>query len=224
MISDLIVKAVISALLFGIFFNGISNAEPNAGTSGQEAPEDPAEQFLLGKKYDKGEGLPADKTLALTWYRKAAEQGFPEAQLLLGFIYDQGIGVPQDYTQAIAWYRKAAEQGYAKAQFNLGAMYDEGTGVLQDYQAAAEWYRKAAEQGYAKAQFNLGSMYFAGEGVPKDNALAYMWLKLAAAQGLEDKVKTRLALVKNLTAAQIKNGKKLVHEWQAAHRRTRNTQ
>ena len=38
-------------------------------------------QFYLGVIYDEGEiGVPEDNTEAVKWYRKAAEQGNPEAQ------------------------------------------------------------------------------------------------------------------------------------------------
>ena len=206
-------------LLAGIYPLMVT-AEP---TNFDSVPQDseslnPAAQFRLGKQYDKGEGVPQDKAQALSWYRKAAERGYPEAQLLLGIMYDQGVGVAQDYAQAITWYRKAAEQNYAKAQYNLAGMYDEGLGLEQDYQQAAVWYLKAAQQGYAKAQFNLGSMYFNAEGVEQDNVQGYMWLQLAAKQGLKHEVKKRLALVKNLTTAEIKLAKKLVREWNADHR------
>ena len=217
-----IIKVTLYSLLTLGIFSGFVNAgslqEPASSLMpAQPEPSDPAEQFTLGKKYDKGDGVPQDKAQALTWYRKAAEQGYAQAQLLLGIIYDQGVGVAQDYAQALDWYRKAAEQGYAKAQYNLGAMYDEGLGQEQDYRLAADWYRKAAEQGYAKAQFNLGSMYFKAEGLPQNNELAYMWLHLASAHGLKHEVKKRIALVKTLTPAQIKKGKKMAREWQAEH-------
>lgn len=220
-------NAVLTTVICTGLLTGSANAETNnlpendytwAQTPVKPDPGDPAGQFKLGKMYDKGEGVPKDRELALKWYRKAADQGYAEAQLLLGIIYDQGVGVAKDYAQALEWYRKAAEQGYAKAQFNLGSMYDEGLGLQQDYQQAANWYRKAADQGFAKAQFNLGSMYFNGEGAVQDNAQAYMWLHLAASQGLEREVKQRIAMVKTLTAAQIKKGKKLAKEWKVKHR------
>ncbi len=222
------VGTVLSALLVNSLLSGNPKADPLPEVKEAERqvwlntqPEDAVGQFQRGKMYDRGEGVKQDKALALKWYRKAADQGYAEAQLLLGIIYDQGIGVPQDYAEAVDWYRKAAEQGYAKAQYNLAAMYDEGLGIKQDFLQAGDWYGKAAEQGYAKAQFNLGSMYLNAEGVAQDNVQGYMWLRLAASQGLEDKVKNRLALARNLTPAQIKKGKILAREWQAAHRKTR---
>src|SRR5262249_864879 len=129
----------------------------------------------LWKRYDKGIGVPQDYAAAMSWYRKAADQGLAKAQFNLGSMYYDGLGVPQDFAAAVSWYGKAADQGLATAQFNLGSMYYHGLGVPQDFAAAASWYRKAADQGLAKAQFNIGIMYVKGEGVPKDHVSAYMW-------------------------------------------------
>jgi len=113
--------------------------------------------------------------------------------------------------------RIKAEQGDAEAQNSLGVMYANGKGVAQDDKQAAFWFRKAADQSEAMAQFNLGSMYFNGTGVPQDYVQAYMWTELAAVQGLEKAVEARDSLVKVLTSSQIKEGRKLVHEWLATH-------
>ncbi|WP_032501022.1 tetratricopeptide repeat protein, partial [Vibrio tasmaniensis] len=71
----------------------------------------------------KGRGVSQDYEEAVSWYRKAAEQGYARAQTNLGWMYDEGRGVSQDYEESVSWYRKAAEQGYARAQTNLGWMY-----------------------------------------------------------------------------------------------------
>jgi hypothetical protein len=77
--------------------------------------------------------LTKDEARAAQWFRKAAEQGLPEAQNQLGAMYLHGRGVPKDYTQALAWFVKAAEQGYPEAHAQLGAVYfaDRG-GVAKD--------------------------------------------------------------------------------------------
>ena len=46
----------------------------------------------LGFMYDKGQGVPQDYAAAVSWYRKAAEQGDADAQFNLGFMYDQRPG------------------------------------------------------------------------------------------------------------------------------------
>jgi TPR repeat protein len=45
---------------------------------------------------------------AVAWYRRAAEQGHPDAQADLAKAYAEGIGVPQDSVEAYKWYDLAA--------------------------------------------------------------------------------------------------------------------
>jgi TPR repeat protein len=105
---------------------------------------DAVSQRLVGRAYEKGEGVPQDYAQAALWFRKAAEQGNAEAQFILGDLYYEGKGVPQDYTQAALWYRKAAEQGDTLAQGGLGLLYESGHGVPQDYAEAHFWFDLAA--------------------------------------------------------------------------------
>jgi hypothetical protein len=105
-------------------------------------------QYNLAVAYDRGEGLPADDKEAVTWYRRAAEQGDPHAQYNLAVMYDEGEGVRQDDREAVKWYRKAAEQGDAAAQHNLGLMYAKGEGVPQDAVSAYLWLSLAVLHGY----------------------------------------------------------------------------
>ena len=48
---------------------------------------------------------------AMHWYRRAAEQGNPEAQHNMAAMYFDGRGIPQDYVQAYAWFSVAAANG-----------------------------------------------------------------------------------------------------------------
>jgi TPR repeat protein len=122
-----------------------------------------ASQYLLGVKYDTGQGVSRDYHEALTWYRKSAEQGFAAARNNLGVLYQLGQGVPLDFKEALKWYRLAAQQGFALAQYNLGLMYAEGQGVKQDYVEARLWYQQAAEQGNAAARKKLGALAIVGK-------------------------------------------------------------
>eukprot|EP01088_Endostelium_zonatum_P011033 TRINITY_DN24809_c0_g1_i1.p1 TRINITY_DN24809_c0_g1~~TRINITY_DN24809_c0_g1_i1.p1 ORF type:complete len:229 (-),score=43.45 TRINITY_DN24809_c0_g1_i1:266-928(-) len=83
-------------------------------------------QFKLGDVLYIEEEKPKE---AVMWWRKAAEDGHPEAQYCLGNAYDQGDGVEQNKIEAINWWRKAAEQGERQAQYNLACAYLEGEGV-----------------------------------------------------------------------------------------------
>jgi TPR repeat protein len=141
-------------------------------------------QTLVAIAFDWGRGGEAqDFAQAMTWYRKAADQGYARAQNNIGHLYDHGQGVKQDYAQAMIWYRKAADQDNAGAQNNVGVLYDNGQGVKQDYAQAMNWHRKAADQGDAAAQYNIGVLYDNGQGVKQDYAQAMTWYRKAADQG-----------------------------------------
>ncbi len=124
-----------------------------------------------------------DTKLAVTWFRKAAEQGNASAQSNLGEMYYSGQGGVQDAKQAVVWWRKAAEQGDVEAQHNLGVMYYKGEGIVQDTKLAVTWFRKAAEQGNATTQSILGEMYYSGKGGVQDAKQAVAWWRKAAEQG-----------------------------------------
>ena len=81
-----------------------------------------AAQHNLAVMLFRGDGVERDPEAAVEWYRKAAEQGLPEAQTALGDLYARGIGVAADPEAARAWYEKAAAQGHAPAQAKLAAL------------------------------------------------------------------------------------------------------
>lgn len=69
-----------------------------------------------GIAYEKGRGVPQDPSQAAQWYRKAAEQGIPDAQYHLGKLYTVGKGVPIDNVEAYAWLSLAAAGNVEAAQ------------------------------------------------------------------------------------------------------------
>ena len=62
--------------------------------------------------YERGEGVPEDDVQAVSWYRKAADQGDAPAQFELGMAYDHGKGVTPDVTEAYTWYDLAASRAF----------------------------------------------------------------------------------------------------------------
>ena len=155
----------------------------------------------------------SDYATALREWQPLAEQGNAFAQYNLGLLYDNGQGVPKDYDQARQWYEKAAVQGHAEAQVNLGILHDYGRSVPQDFKKALYWYRLSAKQGNHLAQRRLGLMYERGDGVPKDYVQAYMWYSLAAGNGNAHAPGYRDDLTRQMTSAQIAEGKKRAREW-----------
>lgn len=104
-------------------------------------------QYLLGRRYNFGDGVTRNREKAVEWHTRAANQGHATAQYVLGLMYSAGEGVHQDTKQAVAWISRSAEQGLAEAQYALGMMYQTGEDVPRDPEKAAELLRKAAAQG-----------------------------------------------------------------------------
>ena len=121
---------------------------------------DPSAQFVLGKIFDYGNGgVEQNQEVAVRWYLRAAEQGYPGAQFNLGNCYQLGEGVKEDKGQAVYWYRQAALQGDADSQYMLGLCYASGEGVTKSTPKAIEWLQKSSRQGHRLAQdilLNIG--------------------------------------------------------------------
>jgi hypothetical protein len=94
-----------------------------------------------------GQGAAKGNAEAVTFFRKAAQQGHAHAQNKLGCCYEEGYGVAKDLGEAVKWYRKAAEQGNGFGQFNLGVCCSNGRGVIKDLVQAHKWYNLASAQG-----------------------------------------------------------------------------
>ncbi len=84
---------------------------------------------------------------------------------------------------------------------------------------AAEWYRKAAEYGDPLGQAALGVATFQGVGVPKNAVEGYIWTKLAAEQGDAKAWSNLSAMVREMTAKELKKARYKVSKFRA--KRTR---
>lgn len=109
-------------------------------------------QEKLGELYDDPQGLmPADKTEAFNWTRKAAEGGLAGAMNRLAMMYYEGNGVSRDPSLTAVWLRRAAKRGEVDSAFNLGALYMKGEGVPANPTEAYEWMMIAAKGGDKQA-------------------------------------------------------------------------
>jgi TPR repeat protein len=149
-----------------------------ANTGDEEA------QIAVARAYENGIDVRISQVKAADWYRKAADQGNPEAMFRLARILSKGApGVDKNLEVAFKLYDAAARKGQVEAQNWLGYTYEHGLGVQQSYADAVEWYTKAADNGVAAAQSNLGLMYLAGKGVPRDYGKAFALFDKAAENG-----------------------------------------
>lgn len=170
-------------------------------------------QHNLGWLYIEGRrGITRDIPYAISFYRKAAAQGYAPSQNELGRMYEKGQHVAQNYTEALRWYKLAADQGFANAQLNLGRMYDRGWAVAQDDAEAVRWYKLAAANKDIDAQFNLALMYERGRGIAQNLTQAHVWFNLAAAQGDKEAAEQRNRVAKMMTSQQITQAQKLATE------------
>ena len=98
-------------------------------------------QFMLGRMYDSGHGVPKDYAAAVAWWRRAANQGNTQAQVNLGYMYRLGQGVPQDYGHAHMWFNLAAAQNNANAIKNRDIVAKQMTPVqiAEAQKLAREW-------------------------------------------------------------------------------------
>jgi TPR repeat protein len=94
--------------------------------------------------YEFGRGVPQDYAQAVQWYRKAADQGVPEAQLKLGNMYYEGQGVQKDDVQAHVWWNLAAAAGIESAKENRDRITPSMTPaqVTKAHKLAREWKPK----------------------------------------------------------------------------------
>jgi TPR repeat protein len=164
-------------------------------------------QTQLGMAYASGDGIQADETEAVKWFRRAAEKNDAAGQYLLGEMYLTGRGVSPDLTEAAKWMRRAAEGGDARGQFNLAVMYAQGQGFSKDEGEAAKWMRRSADQGLAAGQFGLGSMFAHGNGVPQSAIDAVIWYRKAADQGDPAAMNNLALLLATSTDPKVRNPK-----------------
>lgn len=129
------------------------------------------------------------ETLAVEWYRKAADAGYAVAMRNLGYKLRNGEGTQRDIREAYYWFRKAARAGDASSLFVLGVLHDPhfdqytAPDLIKDAHLAAHWYGKAHEAGVASATDNIGWMIFEGRVFPKDREKGFAWRMRAAEAG-----------------------------------------
>lgn len=75
--------------------------------------------YLLGRCYEKGQGVKKQAGKALELYLRAADKNYTEAMFSLGEYYSGGGLFQRDNKKAEQWFRKAAELGHTGAAEKL---------------------------------------------------------------------------------------------------------
>jgi len=78
----------------------------------------------------------------VSWYKKAAENGNPDAQLLLAQMYLKGEGIAQNNEEAFKWFKFSARQGNTDALYNVASMYAQGKGTPRNVEEAILSYEE----------------------------------------------------------------------------------
>lgn len=121
------------------------------------------------------------------WWKKAANDGDPEALYRLGIFYGTGDVVKQDHKQSVKFFEEADKKGCLDATFQLGVYHQFGFGVNQDIRKALSYYERAASHGHAEAASWAGQIYERGiDGVKVDHKKSFALYMIAAEQGNEE--------------------------------------
>ncbi len=176
------------AQLMSDFTNASRNREARDRLEEKAQKGIPQAQTIFGLQLESEKNFAE----AVTWYRKAAAQGEPNAMRNLAVCYLYGKGMPKEPSEAVNWFRKAADLGNEDAPEDLGDLYQDGIEVTKDEAAAAGWYRKGADRGDGHAMNSLAACYWNGQGIAKSPRDAITWWKKAADAG-NDHAKHKLA-------------------------------
>ncbi len=137
-------------------------------------------QFKLGiKYYFPCDGVKFSFTEARRWFKKAADNNYPDAQCLLGLICSEERRIPHDLSKSENYFLEAAKLGHDEAQYEIGKMYLLGNGVKLDKQEGIKWLEKAAEQDNIEASWELCEIYTKGKGTRRNETNANLWGKRA---------------------------------------------
>ncbi|RYG22562.1 MAG: sel1 repeat family protein [Burkholderiales bacterium] len=88
--------------------------------------------MALGYMYDVGEGVAADKAIAMGLYRRAWKRGSHAAATNIAILYRE-MGRMRTMFR---WYERVARAGDGSAQLEMAKCFLSGTGVRKDVQAA----------------------------------------------------------------------------------------
>ena len=73
-------------------------------------------QYLMGWSYANGaNGVKADYSQALPWFKKAGANGYAAAAYYVGWMFYYGEGVHQNLNEASGWFQKATDLGMNEA-------------------------------------------------------------------------------------------------------------
>lgn len=115
---------------------------------------DPVAQFNMGQAYKLGRGVEMDHVQALSWYKRAADQGHVEAFDNYGMM----LFNMNRRAEAMPYIQTSAARGEARAQYVLGTAYFNGDLTTKDWPRAYALMTRASSKGLAQASARLAEL------------------------------------------------------------------
>jgi hypothetical protein len=109
-------------------------------------------QFKVGEMYETGIGVEQDKSEAMYWTIRSANQKHETAGFKLLYWSIEIRGLNSENKAKLENLKIKANQGNAQAQYYLGKMYAHGIGMDKDPDVAIDWLNKAALAGMPEAE------------------------------------------------------------------------
>jgi TPR repeat protein len=162
-------------------------------------------QFELGSRFNYGRNAPKNNSEALSWLRRAAQNGQRDAQRLLAVKLYNGYDIAVDHDEALLWAQRLAESGDAPGQLMLGNMYANGEGSPRDLVRAYMWYDIAAttaqqgvtdsalQQAAVEMRDKTGALLMPEEEVVAQEFASNWWLRKQGVSSLASKQKSKVA-------------------------------
>jgi len=127
---------------------------------------------LLGRLYEGGRGLSADKQEAARAYLRACDGGDEDGCFRWAEALFFGDGVERDAARALHVFSASCERGHQRSCVSLGNLYYKGEGAPRDWERAAALFQKACDTGVLSGCLDLGLLLERGHGVAHDRARA----------------------------------------------------
>jgi TPR repeat protein len=164
--------------------SALDTTNPRDVLRGMADGGDAAAQFQYGVLLQTGDELvEADKALAVTYFRRAADAGNVDAVIALGECHRLGDGVPKDAAAARELYRRAAEAKSPAGYFHLARSLRSARGAERNDAEAARLALLAVDAGFAPAMQLYGRIVEGGREVAEDPELALEYFNRASEGG-----------------------------------------
>ena len=162
------------------------------------ALDSPDSFYLLGLKYETGEGTMApDMKQACHWYERAVQGGHKKAYTKLAECYTSGQGRPYNPTRAKTLYELGIVNDDANAMCGLGKLLYYNSDKATDIQRALELCRSGFIKGDNQAAFDLYEIFRDGLKVPRSDYTAKSWIKSAVKKRNRDALIEQARLYKS---------------------------